>query len=76
MDYTKDGGGATGGAKLDCPTQLNMARITKPRALSYDAPKAEDAGVSGFLIITKNRISFHIFHRFFNNLGAITLTST
>ena len=46
---------------LDCPTQLNMTRITEPKVLRYDAPKAEDAGVSGFVIIAESHISIHTF---------------
>ena len=48
---------------LDCPTQLNMTRITEPKVLRYDAPKAEDAGVSGFVIIAESHISIHTFPR-------------
>ncbi len=48
---------------LECPTQLNMTRITEPKVLRYDAPKAEDAGVSGFVIIAESHISIHTFPR-------------
>lgn len=48
---------------LDCPTQLSMTRITEPKVLKYDAPKAEDAGVSGFVIIAESHISIHTFPR-------------
>ena len=46
---------------FDCPTQLNMTRITEPKVLRYDAPKPEDAGVSGFVIIAESHISIHTF---------------
>jgi S-adenosylmethionine decarboxylase len=46
---------------FDCPTQLNMTRITEPKVLRYNAPKAEDAGVSGFVIIAESHISIHTF---------------
>ena len=48
---------------LDCPSQLKMTRITEPKVLRYDAPKAEDAGVSGFVIIAESHISIHTFPR-------------
>jgi S-adenosylmethionine decarboxylase len=45
----------------NCPDSLDMTRITEPRVLRYDAPKVEDAGVSGFVIIAESHISIHTF---------------
>ena len=40
-----------------------MTRITEPSVLVYDAPKPEDSGVSGFVIIAESHISIHTFPR-------------
>ena len=45
----------------DCPDTLGMNRITEPKVLEYNAPKAEDSGVSGFVIIAESHISIHTF---------------
>lgn len=45
----------------DYPDALEMTRITEPRVLVYDAPKPEDSGVSGFVIIAESHISIHTF---------------
>jgi S-adenosylmethionine decarboxylase len=45
------------------PSQLGMTRITEPRVLEYNGPQAEDAGVSGFVIIAESHISIHTFPR-------------
>ena len=45
----------------DCPATLGMTRITEPEVLKYDAPKGEDSGVSGFVIIAESHISIHTF---------------
>jgi S-adenosylmethionine decarboxylase len=47
----------------DCPTRLGMTRITEPKVLEYNAPKAEDSGVSGFVIIAESHVSIHTFPR-------------
>ena len=47
----------------DYPESLEMTRITEPRVLVYDAPKPEDSGVSGFVIIAESHISIHTFPR-------------
>ena len=47
----------------DYPDSLNMTRITEPKVLRYDAPKSEDSGVSGFVIIAESHISIHTFPR-------------
>ena len=47
----------------DCPSILGMTRITEPKVLEYDAPKPEDAGISGFVIIAESHISIHTFPR-------------
>jgi S-adenosylmethionine decarboxylase len=38
-----------------------MTRITEPEVLKYDAPKEQDSGVSGFVIIAESHISIHTF---------------
>ncbi len=45
------------------PESLEMTRITEPNVLRYDAPKSEDSGVSGFVIIAESHISIHTFPR-------------
>jgi len=45
------------------PESLDMTRITEPNVLRYDAPKSEDSGVSGFVIIAESHISIHTFPR-------------
>ena len=49
------------GFLTDCPDTLGMTRITEPRVISYDAPKLDDSGVSGFVIIAVSLISVHTF---------------
>jgi len=52
-----------------CPGRLGMTRITEPKVLHYDAPKVEDSGVSGFVIIAESHISIHTFpHRDYVNI--------
>lgn len=54
---------------LDCPETLGMTRITEPKVLEYNAPKAQDSGVSGFVIIAESHISVHTFpHRDYVNI--------
>jgi S-adenosylmethionine decarboxylase len=43
------------------PSSLGMTRITEPKVLEYNGPKADDAGVSGFVIIAESHISIHTF---------------
>ena len=45
------------------PTSLDMTRISEPKVLRYEAPKSEDSGVSGFVIIAESHISIHTFPR-------------
>ena len=45
----------------DYPDSLGMTRITEPNVLEYQAPKPEDSGVSGFVIIAESHISIHTF---------------
>ena len=47
----------------DYPQSLDMTRITEPRVLLYHAPKPEDSGVTGFVIIAESHISIHTFPR-------------
>jgi S-adenosylmethionine decarboxylase len=44
-----------------CPATLGMTAITEPKVLRYEAPKTEDSGVSGFVIIAESHISIHTF---------------
>ncbi len=43
------------------PDNLGMNRITEPNVLEYSAPKLEDSGISGFVIIAESHISVHTF---------------
>jgi S-adenosylmethionine decarboxylase len=45
----------------DYPDSLGMTRITDPKVLDYHAPKPEDSGISGFVIIAESHISIHTF---------------
>ncbi len=49
------------GFLLDCPSNLGMTRITEPSVLAYNAPKSDDSGISGFVIIAESHISIHTF---------------
>ena len=52
-----------------CPDELGMTRITEPEVLEYNAPKTEDSGISGFVIIAESHISIHTFpHREYVNI--------
>ena len=52
-----------------CPDTLGMTRITEPKVLEYNAPKPQDSGVSGFVIIAESHISVHTFpHRSYVNI--------
>ena len=48
---------------LELPATLGMTRVTEPAILNYDAPKPEDSGISGFVIIAESHISVHTFPR-------------
>ena len=48
---------------FELPTTLGMTRITEPSVLEYEAPKPEDSGISGFVIIAESHISVHTFPR-------------
>ena len=43
------------------PAVLGMTKLCEPQVLTYDAPKEEDSGVSGFVIIAESHISIHTF---------------
>jgi len=47
----------------DLPDTMGMTRITEPSVLEYHAPKSEDSGISGFVIIAESHISVHTFPR-------------
>lgn len=54
---------------IDCPAALAMTAISEPKVLKYNAPKPEDSGVSGFVIIAESHISVHTFpHRNYANI--------
>ena len=48
---------------FELPPTLGMTRITEPSVLEYEAPKPEDSGISGFVIIAESHISVHTFPR-------------
>jgi S-adenosylmethionine decarboxylase len=61
---------------MDCPATLGMTRISEPNVLEYNAPKAEDSGVSGFVIIAESHISVHTFpHRDYVNIDIFSCRS-
>ena len=43
------------------PALLGMTRLCDPVVFKYDAPKPDDSGVSGFVIIAESHISVHTF---------------
>ena len=45
----------------DYPDSLGMTKISKPTILEYAAPKPEDSGLSGFVVIAESHISVHTF---------------
>lgn len=47
----------------DYPQSLQMTRITEPSVLLYHAPKPQDSGITGFVIIAESHISIHTFPR-------------
>ena len=61
---------------IDYPESLGMTRITEPSVLEYNGPVAEDAGVSGFVIIAESHISIHTFpHRGYVNIDIFSCKS-
>ena len=64
------------GFLTDAPTALGMTRITEPKVLEYNAPKEDDSGVSGFVIIAESHISIHTFpHRDYVNIDIFSCQS-
>ncbi len=43
------------------PSKLGMTKLCEPRVVTYQAPKEEDSGISGFVIIAESHISIHTF---------------
>lgn len=43
------------------PSALGMTRITEPQVLVYHGKRAEEWGLSGFVIIAESHISVHTF---------------
>jgi S-adenosylmethionine decarboxylase len=43
------------------PSALGMTKLCEPHVLTYEGPKVEDQGVSGFVIIAESHISVHTF---------------
>ena len=61
---------------IDYPDSLGMTRITEPNVLEYNGPVAEDAGMSGFVIIAESHISIHTFpHRRYVNIDIFSCKS-
>ena len=61
---------------LEYPVILGMNRISKPVVLEYSAPKPEDSGFSGFVMIAESHISFHTFpHRAYINIDVFSCKS-
>ena len=49
------------GFLLDYPSDMGMTRLCEPQVIAYNGPHAEDAGVSGFVVIAESHISIHTF---------------
>lgn len=45
----------------ECPSVIGMTKIKPPFVFWYEAPKPEDRGLSGFVIIAESHISIHTF---------------
>ena len=61
---------------VNYPASLGMNRITDPKVLEDHAPKAEDSGISGFVIIAESHISVHTFpHRKYVNIDIFSCKS-
>ena len=43
------------------PSSLGMTKLCEPQVLTYIAPKDEDSGVTGFVVIAESHISIHTF---------------
>lgn len=43
------------------PNAIGMTKLMPPHVLTYDGPKREDWGISGFVIIAESHISVHTF---------------
>ena len=55
------------------PSTLGMTKLCEPLVLTYHAPKAEDSGVTGFVIIAESHISIHTFpHRRYVNIDVFS----
>ena len=60
----------------DYPVQLGMTKLCEPQVLTYHAPKAEDSGVSGFVVIAESHISIHTFpNRHYINVDVFSCRS-
>ena len=60
----------------DYPSVLGMTKLCEPQVLTYNGPKAEDSGVSGFVIIAESHISIHTFpHRDYVNMDVFSCKS-
>ena len=58
------------------PMTLGMTKISQPLIINYDAPKFEDSGVTGFVIIAESHISVHTFpHRDLVNIDIFSCKS-
>ncbi len=55
------------------PSTLGMNRISEAQAFTYNGPKDEDSGVSGFVVIAESHISIHTFpHRDYLNVDVFS----
>ena len=43
------------------PDEIGMTKINGPHVMTYNGPKEEDWGVSGFVMIAESHISVHTF---------------
>ena len=64
------------GFLADFPSALEMTKLCEPQVVTYHAPKVEDSGVSGFVIIAESHISIHTFpNREYANLDVFSCKS-
>ena len=60
----------------DYPPVLGMTILCQPQVLRYDAPKVDDSGITGFVIIAESHISVHTFpHRNFVSIDVYSCKS-
>ena len=58
------------------PSRLGMKRICEPQVVTYNGPRIEDSGVSGFVVIAESHISIHTFpYRDYVNIDVFSCKS-